>query len=230
MKLKSVLIVSFTTLIVFLIYLNSKDTKVYYLSIGDYLVNDNQKGYAQLIKDDLRKKRKLETYISGFSHDESRITDIINQIQTNQTTFVNGKDITIKNALIKADFVLLSAGSNDLFYKLEHEPSLNEELYNRVDQIIEDGENLYQLIRKYCKEDIFVTGFYNPYSSDYDELIHYANERLKKVLKDNDMTYVEVNNCIHKTPERLEERLTDVENECVYYHIEKKLQKELFDD
>lgn len=229
MKLKALFILALISFIVFLIYLNSKDTKVYYLTLGDYLVEENSNGYSEMVKDELEKRKKLELYLSEFNIEDARVTDMINQIEENRAIKVGEKEKTIKNALIKADLVLLSVGSNDLFYKLEHEPALTEELYDRVDQILEDSEKLYKLIREYSKEDIFVTGFYNPYSSDYDELIDYANERLKKILKTCDMTYIEVNKCVNTIPERLEEKLTKVENQCVYQNIEKEMEKKLFE-
>lgn len=223
MKLKVLLVVMITALLVFLIYLNSKDTKVYYLALGDYLINERRNGYTELIKKDLKNRKKLETYVSEFNKDEDRITDLINHIEENQTIEKNKKTITIKNALIKADLILVSIGSNDLFYKLEHNPALTETLYERVDEILNDSEILYQMIRKYSKEKILATGFYNPYSSEYDELIHYANERLKKVLKEQNITYIDINSCVIEVPERLEEKLTNSENECVYRLIMKEI-------
>lgn len=230
MKLRVLLVLSITSFIVFMIYLSTIDTKVYYLALGDYLVEKNSKGYAELVKEELKSKNKLETYIYDFTIGDARVTDIINQIEQNKTIFVKNKEKTIKNALIKADFVLLSVGSNDLFYKLDKGPMLTDELYDRVDQILEDSEKLYTLIREYCKEDIFVTGFYNPYSSDYDELIHYANERLQKILIEKDITYIDINSCINQTPERLEVELTNIENKCVFQNIKREMKINLFEE
>ena len=229
MKLKVLFILALISFIVFVIYLNSKDTKVYYLTLGDYLVEENSNGYAEMVKEELEKRKKLELYLSEFNIEDARVTDMINQIEENRSIKIGEKERTIKNALIKADLVLLSVGSNDLFYKLDHDPAVTEELYDRVDQILEDSEKLYKLLREYSKEDIFVTGFYNPYSSDYDELIDYANERLKKILNTCDMSYIEVNKCINTIPERLEEKLTKSENQCVYQNIEREMEKKLFE-
>lgn len=205
MKLKTGLVVAVTFLFVFLTYLTTIDKKVYYLSLGDYQAlglteqGEITYGYTDYMKDKLKEKRKLERYVSGFSQDDARVTDLINMIETNKKIKLSGKDQTIKNSLIKADLVTLSIGMNDLLYKIgvtTNQKNINyNELYNHVDGIMEDMEYLMKLLREYCKEDIIVTDFYNPIRNHQDkleEVFIYANGRLKELTEEYHMTYVSI--------------------------------------
>lgn len=71
--------------------------------------------------------------IKDFSSDSKRIIDIVNDINTNKVKKINNKEITIQNALIKSKKVIIN--------------------YNNVENI-KDLENVFNLIRKYCKEQV----------------------------------------------------------------------------
>lgn len=231
MKFKGLLILAMTIFIVFIIYLSNIDNKIYYLTLGDYLVTNNSKdSYTNLIKKDLEKKRKLETYVTGFNRDSARITDLMNDIESNKKIMIQKKEKTLKNALIKADMTVVSVGSNDLFYELESHPKLTERLYDKIDQILEDSRKLYGLLRKYCKEDIFVTGFYNPYDVEYDELVEYANAKLEKILKKEDITYIDIQKCISENHDNQKLILSENENRCIADKLANRMKIQLFED
>lgn len=229
MKIKGLIVVIISILLVFLIYLSTMDNKVYYLVLGDYLVTEEKENYSNLIQKGLQQQKKLEIAVTGFQKDDNRITDIINQIQENQGIKINRKEKTIKNALIKADMLLLSIGSNDLFYKLDNHPALTEELYDRVDVLVEDTEKLFELLREYCKEDIFFTGYYNPYDSDYDELIEYANTKLKKIAHKYEIDFIDIKSCVCGNINRREVKLSVKENQCVAKKIQNRMKEDLFE-
>ena len=73
MKLKSLLVIAVSLLLVFLIYLTTLDKKVYYLALGDSLavgINpylDKDYGYTDYVNDYLEDKGILEKYISEYS-------------------------------------------------------------------------------------------------------------------------------------------------------------------
>lgn len=205
MKLKTGLVVAVTFLFVFLTYLTTIDKKVYYLALGDYeaigLTNQGEitYGYTDYVKDILKEKKKLEKYINGYAKDDARITDLINDINNNKKIMISSKEQTIKNALIKADLVTLSIGMNDLFYKIGMNPNFEtlnyNELYYHVDEMMEDMDKLFEKVREYCKEDILVTSFYNPMihsNEELDNVFVYANGRLKELVDQYHMTYVNV--------------------------------------
>ena len=92
MKLKTALVLGLTLFIVFVIYLSHIDKKVYYVALGDYqalgLTNEGEitYGYTDYIKDVLKEKNKLETYIISYAQDNARTTDLINDIEQNKKT------------------------------------------------------------------------------------------------------------------------------------------------
>lgn len=176
MKWKTILVLVFIFLSIFVIYLTTLDRKVYYLNLGDEIsIEDNN--YGILIHNYLKKKKKLEKYIQEFSETDYRTTDLINDIKENRKVYSNGSNIAIKNALIKADLVTLSIGSNDIYYKIT--TSSPRESYEYIDQVLVDIENLLELIRQYCKEDIIMINYYNAYQERYREIFDYMNDKLE---------------------------------------------------
>ena len=143
MKLKTLFVLSFTLLIVFLIYLSHIDKKVYYVALGDYqalgVTNEGiiTYGYSDYLKDRLKTNNKLETYLIGYAKDNARITDVINDIEQNRELKIKSRKQTLKNALIKADLITLSIGMNDLFYKIGVNHNLEQLNYNELSNVIE---------------------------------------------------------------------------------------------
>ena len=117
MKWKALIFLALTFLIVFIIYLTTLDRKVYYLNLGDEIAGGDS-NYGEWIKDYFKSKGKLEKYVSEFIEEDYRTTDLIHAIEDNRKVYSNGMNITLKNALIKADLVTLSIGSNDIYYKI----------------------------------------------------------------------------------------------------------------
>lgn len=206
MKLKTALVLALTLFAVFVIYLSHIDKKVYYVALGDYqalgLTNEGEitYGYTDYLKDTLKQENKLETYIIGYAQDNARITDLINDIEQNKKIQIKNKTQTLKNALIKADLVTLSIGMNDLFYKIGVNPDLQSlnysEIYYHVDEMMEDMENLFELLREYCKEDIIMTNFYNPidiHNQQLNEILSYANKRLNELADIYQISIVDIN-------------------------------------
>lgn len=184
MKLKKIFVVAVLFLIVFLIYLTTMDKKVYYLALGDSI----SLKYPKQIADYLEEKNLLEQYHNEFVIDDMRITDLIRDIKDNKKVVINKKDQTIKNSLIKADLVTLSIGNEELFYKMKTEKPDN--LFNYIDDMMKDMENLFMVLKEYCKEDIFILGYVNPFSNDMDRYIEYANKKLETLAKKYDISYV----------------------------------------
>ncbi|MCI8544899.1 MAG: hypothetical protein HFH09_01560 [Bacilli bacterium] len=184
MKLKKIFVVAVLFLIVFLIYLATMDKKIYYLALGDSI----SLKYPKQIANYLEEKNLLEQYHNEFVIDDMRITDLIRDIKDNKKVVINKKDQTIKNSLIKADLVTLSIGNEELFYKMKTEKPDN--LFNYIDDMMIDMENLFVVLKEYCKEDIFILGYVNPFSNDMDRYIEYANKKLETLAKKYDISYV----------------------------------------
>jgi len=177
MKIKLVLVFIIICILVFYIYVSFKDSSVYYLSINDY---DNSI-YDKNISNKLNKK---EMFINEFSSDTLRITDVINSINDNNEIIKNNKKISIQHALIKADLLTLMLGNNELKYIMDKE-DINK--YDYVNNVINDYDTLIGIIKKYCKEDIFIIGHLGS-----DNISKYYNKKLKDLSKKYDIKYVDI--------------------------------------
>jgi lysophospholipase L1-like esterase len=204
-----------------MIYLMTVDNKVYYLALGDSLAagqnpyGGTSYGYTDYVSDYLKGKNKLSFYTKKFAISGYRTTDLINDINQNKYVLIDNKKISIKHALTKADVITLSIGANDLFYKMgitnidfAYYNSANLNKY--VDEVILDIEKLAVLIRKYCKEDIILVGYYNPlwnmrkiYAKDLDPIFVYANEKLKVLSKKYNLYYADIHKLFEKNKDFL---------------------------
>lgn len=203
MKIRKLFFISLSILFVFLIYLTTVDKKIYYLNIGDsvamginsYKIVNN--GYDRYVIDYLKKEDKLEKYINHFNQNDLRITDLFNMINSNHEIKIDNHSQSIKNALIKADIVTLSIGNDDFYQKLNNNYTVSE-LFNIVDEYKNDLEKLLILMRKYCKEDIIMLGYYNPYflDSNKNKVVLYMNEKMTSLAKDYDVKYINIHNLI----------------------------------
>ena len=211
MKRRYKLLIGFiiTGIILITIFFITRDKQIYYLSLGDSLAagqtpnNTIEESYGDYVAEYLKDKEVLEFYTKKFSKSGYRSIDLLNDLNNNKKIKVDGKEITIKHALIKADIVTVSIGSNDLFYKLNvgNEFNMNEfdDIYTYVDEAISDVDKLLYELRKSCKEQIMVFGFYNPFTNfssslanTVEPVIVYANEKMKNLVKKYDMTYVDI--------------------------------------
>lgn len=211
MKRRYKLLIGFiiTGLILVFIFFLTRDKKIYYLSLGDSLAagqtpnNTISESYGDYVADYLKDKKVLEFYTKGFAKSGYRSIDLLNDLNNNKKIKVDGKEITLKHALIKADIVTVSIGSNDLFYKLNvgNEFDLNEmdDIYTYIDESINDVNKLLFELRKSCKEQIMVFGFYNPFtnysstlSNMVESFIEYANAKMETLVRKYDMTFVDI--------------------------------------
>ena len=62
--------------------------------------------------------------------------------------------------------------------------------YDYIDQLLNDIEKLFILIRKYNKDRIDYLSFYDVINNN--ELIEYTNKRLEKFCKKNNINYIDI--------------------------------------
>lgn len=149
--MKKILVLSLTFLFIFLIYLSTIDRKIYFLTLSS---NENIP-YIDNVVTDLKNKSTVEKYIKNFNRDKYRITDYINMINSNESIKINNKNQTIKNSLIKADVTVLELGYDDIYSKTVYKED-NEAIYNYIDEVDKDLEELLKIVRTYSKEDVFL--------------------------------------------------------------------------
>lgn len=242
MKRRYKLLIGFliTGLILIIIFFVTKDRKIYYLSLGDFLakgqVSSNivSDSYGDYVSYYLYDKDKLEFYTKKYSNSEYRSIDILNDVKNNKKIKVDGKEITLKNALIKADIVTVSVGANDLFYKLSSLENIEDkdinEFYSYVDEIILDIDTLLSELRKACKEQIMVIGFYNPFSNyssnltnTVEPIIEYANSKLENVTLKYKMTFVDIHDSFLANDKYLSDEFSIYPTKDGYYAISKAI-------
>lgn len=183
MKIKAIIFLLLVFLLVFLINLTNKDDNIYYVNID----STNQLIYNQKIKEKLIKKNQLERYVNKFSKEDYRTTDLIRDIKDNKKI----ENQTIQNALIKADILTVYIGINDINYKIAN--TNKEELYNYTDEVLDDIEELLILLRKYCKETIYVIGYKNTKGISYNDYFEYTNKRLKSICDSYNIKFININ-------------------------------------
>lgn len=120
MKIKTIIILLIIVLITFLIYIYNKDDKIYLLNLG----NNNE---IYQIEEYLKNENKFEQTINISSN----LNQIIDNIKTNKKI----QNRTMKNHLIKADFIIITTESK--------KDNLNE---------------LIKIVKQYSKEEIIIIG------------------------------------------------------------------------
>ena len=187
--MKKILFTFTIFLMIFLIYYFNINNNIQYLSMGDYLsygINNNNivdNNYSNNIKKQY--KNKIDKYVNYSTIEDYRVMDLLNDINDNKIIKYNGKEYTLQNLLIKANYITLSIGMNDLLNK-------KNITYEYMDQLINDIEKLFILIRKYNKDRIDYLGFYNIINNE--TLIEYANTRLRLISNKNKINYIDITN------------------------------------
>lgn len=168
--MKKFLILLITFIIVLIIYMSFKNSKEYNLIIGDNITYN--------INDRLKQKN---LYNISFNKDY-RLMDLINNIKDN--IIIDKK--TIQHLLIKSDKLIISIGINDLIYV----QNINIEKYDYIDTMLGDLNNLFELLRKYNKEEIYILNYYNILEDKY---ISYLNKRLELVAREYNIKIIDIN-------------------------------------
>lgn len=201
--MKKILISSVVVLLIFIIYLTTIDKKVYYLTLGDELSvsTDEVVSYSDKVVRYLNDNEKLEIFVNDFSKDNYYIKNVIGDINENKKINHENKKISIKNALIKSDLLTISIGMNDIMSKINIKnvnlSSNYSFLYNDIDKIVVDLDEMLKLVRSYCKEDIILLGLYYPFNIQNQELVNiflYGNNKFKEVADRYNVRYIDIYN------------------------------------
>lgn len=188
--MKKIIFTSLVVLITFFIYFFNRSEETFYVSLGDQLsyginnFNTVNNSYSSNIKEYY--KKKLYKYVNYSNYDDYRVMDLTNDINYNKNITYEGKEYSLQNLLIKANLIILSIGMNDLIYKSKYDTNN----YEYTDTLLNDIENLFILIRKYNKDEIYFLSFYNVINNQ--DLIEYANEKLKIICKKNKIKFVDI--------------------------------------
>lgn len=182
MKKRSMLILFLVISVVFLIYMKTRDKAVYYVNFSDEYT---AKEYTYEIVNEIKMRGTLEKFLS-FSYEDARITDLTNIIRENEYIYCDGHKQTIQNALIKADMLTISIGTNDLEYGITkyEEP----EIYNYMDTLLLDLETFFEEVKTYTKEQVFFIKY--PYEEN--KYLAYFYEKVEKLCKKYSFAYIDI--------------------------------------
>lgn len=189
--MKKIMLILFLFLIIFTCYITYKLTinnTPYYLSIGDITAdNPYLKNNSQI------------TYNNYFVNKDNRIKDLVNIIKYNQEIEKDNKYISIHQLLKKADIVVLSIGTNDIYNKLNED---TKEIYTYLNKMINDIEYILNEIKRYDYKKVYVLGYYNTTTKNND-IFTYINYKLKKITQSKNYTFIDLNQSLKNEPKYL---------------------------
>ena len=195
-KIISLIVVLFILLSTLYISVQFKNDKIYYLSLGDSLAAGRDSygkyghGYSDYISEYLEERGILEKYIRKFAKAGYEVEDLIEDINNNREITIDKEKITIQNALVKADLITLSIGSNNVMNAYKYDEDIDLAIENALDKM----EELFELLRLYSKEKIVVTSYYNPFyiNLNWSSKVKKGNIKLEELAKKYGIIYVDI--------------------------------------
>ena len=128
-----------------------------------------------------------------FVSEDYHITDIVNIFKYNQEMNIGDREESIHQLLKQADIVIISIGTNDLYYKLNDN---TKEIYTYLNSIISNYEIILKEIKRYDYQKVFVLGYYNINNSNTD-IFSYINYKLRNVTKEYGYEYLDLNKILY---------------------------------
>lgn len=231
----SLLIVFFT----YSIFIN-KNSKVYYVALGDSIAegytpyHEVDYGYTDYVADYLKKENNLSFFTKRYAKSGYTIEDLKRDIDNNKEIEIDNKKYYLKQVLRESDLVTLTIGANDFIkgMSLDDIPTKlldTKNIKSRIDELVKDFNDLLILIKQYAKEEIIVTGYYNPlprmelYKDSIDEIVKYYNNLIEEICVELDVIYVDVFDDFAKDIDVLPNPLDIHPNKKGYEIISKKI-------
>ena len=183
--MKKIIILLFLFLLCYtcyIVYNQTNNNKLYITSIGD------NNSYDIYLKNNLNNI----VYNTDFINKDNTIKDILNTIKYNIEIEKNNRNISIHQILKKTDILIISIGTNDIYYKLNDN---TKEIYTYLNSIINNYEEILKEINKYKYKEVFVLGYQNK-TNNYSDIFTYINYKLKHITTFYNYTYIDLNKII----------------------------------
>ena len=197
--------------LVFIIYkiFSNENEKIIYVPLGDSIAegmtpyHNIDYGYTDYIKDYLNRKNKLSFYTKKYTKSGYTIQDITNDINNNKIIEENSNKIYLKEILRESDLVTLTVGANNFIKGLNIDDISSkildmESTKKEIDSILNEYKNLLILLKKYAKNQIIVTGYFNPfqrldlYKKEVDEIVKYFNYEVESICEELGIIYIDI--------------------------------------
>ena len=206
-KIKKLIFFIFLCILIFIMYVIFNENKITYISLGDSLAlgqnpyGNIDYGYSDYIKDYLDDNNKLRYYTKEYATKGYRITDVLNDIESNKKINVNNAQEGIKTILRRSNLVTISIGSNDLLYKINNKIIYenDDNINTYINELINDYDKLLNELTKYFKGNLILIGYYNPYINKY------AKE--SRVLEDS---FMYINRCMEELADKYNAKYIDI--------------------
>ena len=206
MKMKIILVLIFFSLFIFITYIENSKDDINYTILGDKDIFSNNiisKNFSDLIYEELSSIKDFGFYSKDFIENDIRVIDLINNINSNKKI----DNITIQNILTRTNILILGVGNNEINYKiskLDMKENNDYIMYSYLDQLLIDIQSLINLIKEYQKDNIIFLGYYNDTGNkNNDKYYIYINKQLEKIMKDNDICFINLFNILNKNEDYL---------------------------
>ena len=161
------------------------------------------KNFSDLIYEKLKEQKDFGFYSKDFINNDIRIIDLINNIDDN----IEVGNISIQNILKRTNLLILNIGNNEINYKLSKldiEENNDNIIYSYLDEILIDLKRLIIKIRNINDGNIIFLGYYNDTNIlDNNKYYKYINEKAKNIMKENNITYINLFNILNRNEDYL---------------------------
>ena len=243
-KHKKLIIFVISLLIVYLTYNKflKQNSKLIYIPLGDSIAegmtpyHSIDYGYTDYLKDYLKDNDKLSFYTKKYTKSGYTIEDVKKDINDNKTIIENNKKYYLKEILRESDLVTITVGANDFLKGMSIDDIpiklLNiKNIKKEADEIASSFEDLLILIKKYAKNEIIVTGYFNPlpkmtlYKDGIDEIVKYYNHLIEEICIDLNVKFVDLFDSFNNKVEYFSNPLDIHPNKKGYEKISKEIIK-----
>lgn len=182
--MKKILLLILTLFLFFacyIIYQVTDDDEINYVLIGDELVNN-----PYIIRN--------EVYKNDFVNNDYRIIDLLRIIKYNEEMLIDKKVVSIHQQLQEADILVVSIGTGEINSKLLGN---TKDKYAYVNKFMYNLKDLFKYLNKYSYKQIFFLG-YDYLDNNKRDIINYLNMNVKKITKDNNICFIDINKVVNK--------------------------------
>lgn len=213
-KLTIFIIALFVVYFIYGLFIN-QNSKMIYIPLGDSIAegmnpyHDIEYSYTDYVADYLKKEDNLSFYTKKFSKSGYTINDVKRDIEDNKVIEIDNKKYYLKEVLRESDLVTLTIGANDFIKGMSIDDIpvklMNmKEVKKEADSITNNLKDLLQLIKKYAKNQIIVTGYFNPlprmtlFKDSIDEVVRYYNNLVEEICDELNIKYVDIFDVLDK--------------------------------